>query len=171
MSQEVSRLSGESKVNHSHEVNIEEYLKVVEDLKASENVILELKGIITEYQQLIDEQDEQREENNNTSSEYESVLKEKILEYEELINSKIEYIDDLALKNRDLGPAQGLIDKLIRKLHREKAKRQVLEERVLKLGESLIDYEKEIMEKTEKISYLNFLLLDLQDKSEMNITY
>lgn len=75
------------------------------------------------------------------------------------------------MKNRDTGSGQGLIDKLIRKLHREKAKRQVLEERVLKLGESLIDYEKEIMEKTEKISYLNFLLLDLQDKSEMNITY
>ena len=69
---ESSRLSGDSKgrtlKTEEGLVSTEEYSKVLNDLKSSQEVILNLKGIISEYQQLIDEQQESKEEDLDRSA-------------------------------------------------------------------------------------------------------
>ena len=46
----------------------------------------------------------------------------------------------------------------------------LLENRITKVGHSLVAYEQEIMEKSQRINYLNTKLLDLQEKSSVTIT-
>ena len=63
---EIDRLGSDSRVKTlitgNGLVSNEEYLKVLTDLKNAEEVIVSLKSIISEYQKMIDEQDENKDD-------------------------------------------------------------------------------------------------------------